>query len=184
MKPIKKLLPTLVLSALMVMTAHPAAGTLSYQANDLGAGIWEYSYRIDGPFDTFDGFTLLYNPSEYSNVVIGDPLPGDWSQFPTDGGGVTDTLLDNIYEGIGPIDANDIRFTVEFLWLGNGIPGSQPYELFNASGVNTLSTVSRSTSVPEPASLLLVLGALLLLWMRKPGNRTSSFLSRTGNPAS
>ena len=58
-------------------------------------------------------------------------------------------------------------FSVDFVWLGTGTPGSQEFEIFGdydrylvANGV--------TTPVPEPASAgLLVVGLLGMVWLRR-----------------
>lgn len=177
---IKNILPALMLGALMGMSTGPVSAGVVYQATDLGvAGTtpgsqrWEYSYHVDGPFAAGDGFTLIYGPASYSNVAITQALSGDWSQLLTDGFGFVDTTLTNT--ALVAIANASADFKVEFDWLGIDPPGSQPYETFDASGTNvaTSRTVS-SSNVPEPGSLALVIGGLVLMGWRNSKLRASS----------
>lgn len=66
-----------------------------------------------------------------------------------------------------PVGASE-TVNLDFLWLGGGVPGTQPYELLD-DGFSIiepsprLTRLAGSLSIPEPASLgLLALGLLLL----------------------
>jgi hypothetical protein len=59
-------------------------------------------------------------------------------------------------------------FTINFIWLGAGKPGSQPFEIYsldsNGNIAATLETGQTSTSViPVPGALVLFASGLLVL---------------------
>ncbi len=179
---IKKFLPALVLGAIIGVSAAPAAAGVSYQATDLGVAgttagsrLWQYSYHVNGSFDAGSGFTLIYNPTNYANISVTQGLLStDWLQLGISGFGLTDSTLQNL--ALDDIANSNNDFKVKFDWLSAGTPGSQPYETFDASGTNTstLRTVSNSGTVPEPGSLALVAGALVLLGWRNSKLREPS----------
>ena len=171
---IKKIVPVLLLGMVMTLAAHRAEAGLTYQATDLHtAGVtagerWKYIYHVDGAFNQFEGFNLLYDANLYANLAFtSKTLSSDWLQGitdpllgpPTADGQVTNTAQKDIANA-------SADFEVAFDWTGISNPGSQPYELFDA---NFNVTPSRTTStgasvpVPEPATLPLVLAGLLLI---------------------
>lgn len=185
---LKKTLSAVMLGVVIGLTVDPATAGVTYQGIDLGmsgtspvSARWEYSYHVDGPFDQGAGFRLLYRPTEYANLdIYGNPLGSDWQQILTpDLTGVSDSTLDNF--ALVGIPASGADFAVAFDWLGAGNPGSQPYELYDATGTNTPGSpfATVSASVPEPASLLLVLAGLVALMLRNARLPTPSFLARS-----
>ena len=72
------------------------------------------------------------------------------------------------YDAQARIDspAQNIRFSVSFVWLGSGTPGAQPYELYNADFSTRFS--GQTLAVPEPSMpLLLALGGLGWILLRR-----------------
>ncbi len=135
-----------------------------------GQDIWRYSYRVNGNFAAFTGFTVLFDSTLYGSLE--DPLPApnpmEWLSStiqPTFG------AADGLYTAIAQKDDAALAdpFTVRFVWLGTGTPGPQSFEVFD-DGFNVIDTGSTSPfgapAIPEPGSLLLVAGALGLLGWR------------------
>ena len=61
-------------------------------------------------------------------------------------------------------------FVIDFVWIGAGSPGAQPFDIHNASFQTVFSGMT--VAVPEPGTVSLVLAALMagLVWrrIRKP----------------
>ena len=166
---------TLILSLVMAFISPQSFAALTYEAVDVpdpvaGVDRMKYVYHLNGAFPTFYGFNLIYDSSHYANLDVTVPLGSDWFGLPPiqpDASAPLDGLL--TYTAQTDIADATSTFEVEFDWLGSGTPGSQPYEIFD-DGFNIVST-ARTTefgvnTVPEPATLALVVTALLALLMR------------------
>ena len=180
---LRKVMSTLTLSLAMVLISPQSFAALTYEAVDVpdtvaGVDRMKYVYHLNGTFPTFYGFNLIYDSSRYANLDVTVPLLGsDWAQLliQPDAGAPLDGLL--TYTALTDIADATSTLEVEFDWLGVGMPGSQPYEIFD-DGFNIVST-ARTTefganTVPEPATLALVVTALLALLMRHGRRRPAT----------
>lgn len=169
---LKNLVTVLVLGIAMTIGSHSTNAALKYEAVDvpdtiIGVDRMKYTYHLDGAFTAFQGFTLIYDSTLHANLSVTTPLGVDWDQVISQPGlpGTFDGLQFNT--ALADIADATATFEVEFGWSGIGLPGSQPYELFDDQF--NLISASRTTpfavmaSVPEPDTLLLVLAGLLLL---------------------
>ena len=166
-----------LVSALGCGTANAVA--VSYTATDLadvvsGQDLWSVTYRLSGSFGAFEGINLLYPYAQYSNLNLASaPNPADWSVLVTqpDAGFLADGLIGVSANAAASV--SDLPFTVEFVWLGTGEPGSLGYEIFDANfsitgGGQTVSgTQNPPNPVPEPGSLALVAAALAAVSRRR-----------------
>jgi hypothetical protein len=140
---------------------------------DVGTGdLWRYRYMVNGSFEQFSGFEVNFDGSLYTLLQDPPPPVAQWatSTIPPAGPGSP-----GLYIALAGIDFPSLagEFTVDFVWLGapQTTPGSQlidvifPDATFELAG----STIPRgNTPAPEPASLALLAGGLLLLrQMRK-----------------
>jgi hypothetical protein len=149
------------------------AATITYTATDLvdnlpGQDVWQYRYTANGSFVAFGGFDVFFDASLYS--LLQDPAPAvnnDWSINITQpipalpaAGIYTATAFSST-----PSLANE--FTLNFVWLGAGRPGSQSFDVFDDTFLiidqGSTSLPRGNTPVPEPASLFLIASSLLLL---------------------
>lgn len=110
-----------------------------YQATDLtdttvGEDLWQFSYSIAAvDFSVDQGWTAFFAPTIYRNLVaLPSPNGADW-----------DVLAVQPDEGLnapGFYDAQALRaapsleaiFRVTFIWLGQGVPGIQPFTFYNS----------------------------------------------------
>lgn len=138
-----------------------------YQVDYFGAGRWQYSYKVSnislpGPIEEF---TIWFDYGLYDNLTVEtlDPPAGNWSEIVIQPEPVLsdDGYYDAkaLYPGIG-IGQSVSDFAVGFDWLGVGEPGPQLYEILDPV---TFKTIDSGTTIPEPATLLLLgLGTLAL----------------------
>jgi len=144
--------------------------TLHYQAVDLddsiaGSDLWRYDYQLSGSVDSLESVNLLYSPTSYSGLDLKSALDGNrWLSVVTDP--VPGLPADGILSltAVVPQGASEqTDFALEFIWLGNGTPGDQPFELLDDSFdlIASGSTVpAGAPAIPEPGSLPLLAGAL------------------------
>jgi hypothetical protein len=164
----------LVLGAWLAGLAVAAPGNavvVTYEAFDIpDAGpldVWSYRYTVSGrTFAKDEGLSVLFDVGSYRN--LGSPPPqvnADWDAIvlqpdpllPDPGRYDAHALVD------GPSLADD--FGVLFAWLGAGVPGSQPIEIYGP-GFEILET-GETVPVPEPASALGVGLGLAALAIRR-----------------
>lgn len=143
--------------------AELQAGTIQYQVSDLGGNAHRYTYSISGfSLQANQEVDIRFDAALYgvlSNGVAGagfDLLlvqpnippgtPGDYSAL----------ALVNNPSLTGP-------FSVDFTYLGQGLPGAQPYFInqYDAAGnlvstsVSSMTTSVGGAPVPEPATCVL-----------------------------
>jgi hypothetical protein len=182
------------LKRLMVAAACLGAGlaagaTISFQTSDLpdvipGQDLREYVYTISGvTLQANQGIDILFNPATYGTLSNGKAGAGfDLALFqpnvPVGASGDYSALaLVNNPSLAGP-------FSVDFVFLGPGQPGSQPFQInqFDSSG-NFLRTISSgftvAAAVPEPnmaplagVSLVLIAVAAGIARRRRTGAGT------------
>jgi len=145
-----------------------------YQTSELGAGRWQYTYDVTNISLTspIEEFTIWFDFNLYKNLAVETPTtPAGWDQivwqpypeppFQDDGGYDAKALVAGIAEGQTLGD-----FAVSFDWLGEGQPGSQPYDIIDPQ---TFEIIDSGQTIPEPATLLLLgLGTLGLRRKRWP----------------
>ncbi|HXG48643.1 MAG TPA: PEP-CTERM sorting domain-containing protein [Methylomirabilota bacterium] len=148
----------------MVAAAH-AQGTIFFQTLDLadstpGQDLWQYTFRVaDRGFTSGQGFSVFFDEQLYRALQNPGPLVNpEWS--------VLVVQPDLVLPDAGFFDAQAMQnapslsaeFSVQFVWLGEGAPGAQPFTIYDTD-YSTL--VSGFTVVPEPTSLGLLVAGLL-----------------------
>ena len=145
-----------------------------YEAADLGAGQWQYTYEVKnlGIADGIGEFTIWFDYGKYSNLQIKTPNPpsANWNQVvwqpdPVlhDAGGY-DAIANSLRITLGQSVSG---FAVSFDWLGTSTPGSQYYEIINPSNFQTIES---NWTIPEPGTLLLLGFGGLILFRKKRGD--------------
>lgn len=161
----------------LAFAGHASAVTIAYEATQLGGTEWRYDYHVtnDAGADPLQEFAITFALGSFANLrdVIS---PAGWDALI----GVIDPALpDNGYVDWCAYDGTSCAgpglaggetlagFAVIFDWLGEGTPGSQPFDVITpepfaivASGV-TVPFERPLTSVDEPASARLFALALL-----------------------
>lgn len=141
-----------------------AAGTIQFLVTDLGVSSYRYTYILSGfSFLANQELDIQFDANLYSNLTNGvvgtgfdlvllqpnspPGLPGDYSAM---------ALIDN-----PPLDG---PFSVDFTYLGEGMPGSQPYFInqYDDQG-NFLGTLESGVSspIPEPGTVTMVAAGLV-----------------------
>jgi len=162
---------------LPVGNAH--ATSIIYEAVDLanttpGEDLWQYNYSVsDYTFNADYGFTIYFDYNLYGDLEDSPTSPNsDWDVLTWD----PDTVLpdDGVYDALASVNGASLAdlFKVDFIWLGQGNPGSQPFEVYD----NTWNVIESGNTapIPEPGTILLVgsglLGLVGLKRKQKQGN--------------
>ena len=165
---------SLFLLALAILLLAPVKvvgqGSLHYTVVDLPDGpsgdLWEYSYSFSGfNFQANQGFSVFFDATLFSDLQ--NPRPSgnpQWSMIAVQ----RDVLLQQpgYLDGLALVNAPTFQgpFQVAFVWLGLGVPGGQPFEIYDS---NFQTLFSGTSVVPEPQSFLLaVAGGLMLFGYR------------------
>ena len=151
--------------------------TITYTAVDLadttvGQDLWQYRYKVSGSFVQFGGFYVIFGFGPYT--LLEDPAPAvnaDWSivTMQPNPGLTTDGLYSATALTGSPSLADE--FVLNFVWLGAGAPGSQPFEVFDDSFSVTetgQSSVAAPIGAPIPGTLFLFGVGLVLLGVVRP----------------
>ncbi len=143
--------------------------------NTVGEDLWQYSYSVsDYVFDAGYGFSIFFDDSLYSKLDNSSAAVNfDWDilTFQPD-----NTLPDaGVYDALALSNGASLTmpFTVDFVWIGNGVPGVQPFDVYDESFDIVISGFT--SPVPEPASLfLLLMGTGLMVFFAFKRNRLSN----------
>lgn len=165
-----------------------AATTIEYRATDLtdlvvDEDLWRYEYRVSGRSFFVDlGFDVYFPVAggfQFEDLGQALPANADWDVFDLQ----PDAALpaDGAYDALALVDAASLAgfFSIDFIWRGTGAPGSQPFEIFDASTPGAFSILEAGRTVPlrdggqvpTPGSLGLLLGGLAVMGAlrRRPG---------------
>jgi len=173
---------SLVAVAVAILLLVPAQamgqGSLRYTVADLadnvpGDDLWEYSYFFSGfSFQTNQGFSVFFDSQLYRDLQNARPVGNpQWNMIAVQRDVVLNQpgYLDGQARVNGP--AFQGPFQVAFVWLGVGVPGSQPFEIYDS---NFQTLFSGTSVVPEPQSFVLaIVGGLMLLGYRASRLRRS-----------
>ena len=175
--------------AVLVAPGLQAAG-INYQATNIAGTTWRYDYTVfnDGAVVAeIRLFDILFDPASYAEAslqVASDAgLSGDWDQLILASGVGVPAAFDVMARGGGiGIGESVSGFAVSFTWLGNGSPGAQDIEIYDAATFQLLGRAVTS-QVPGPPALWLLATGLLAAALPS-ARRTRSRPHRTAAPAS
>lgn len=158
----------LVYAAGLLGSMGAFATSITYSVTYSGAGNrWQYDYTVinDGSLPgsaDIEGFQIFFDYNNTENLdVVGGPAGWDLVRFQPE----ADLFLDGVFDGLavpGPGIPQGISlagFSIAFDWLSSGTPGSQPFEIYAASGFSVLETggvTSSAAAVPAPSGLWLL----------------------------
>jgi hypothetical protein len=161
---------SLFLSALLVLLVSipisVPATTISYDVQNLGGTVWQYSYTVSN--DTLsvpiEEFTIYFENGLYQALWVDSAVSG-WTEqviepwFPNNSG-FYDAIASGA--GIGPGETMG-GFQVSFEWLTFGAPMPQPFEVYDTGLAFLDSGTTTPSVVPEPGTLMLLCSGLLCL---------------------
>jgi len=150
--------------------ADPPPVTVAYDAAQLSASRWQYTYTVDNTAlgQPVNEFTIWFGHDAYGNLTLAtlNPPAAAWNELVIQ----PDPLLsdDGYYDALAlaggiPVGGGVSGFAVTFDWLESGTPGAQPFDIVDPQ---TLQPLFSGTTTPEPAGLLLA--ALAVLVARRP----------------
>ena len=163
----RSFLLSVLLSLLVLSFAIPARAdnvSVQFTTTNLGSGIWQYDYVLQGSFLANLGVAVYFPTPAYGEPItdLGTGGP-DWTTFafqpdptiPASGEFDMVALVDN--------PSLSSVFGVTFMWNQPGTPGGQAFDLFDFSngGAELISsgTTTAAVPVPESSSLTLLLFA-------------------------
>ncbi len=159
----------------MASAAVPAAATdLTYDLTSLGGDEYQYRYTVTndgslGPSTPIQLFDIDFDPLLYDETSLTlatlSPLNQKWSEsFLSSAPGVpADYDVLALGPGIAP-GTSVAGFTVDFKWLGAGLPGAQHYSISDPTSFATLGDGFTVSAVPEPALVSLLAAGLVALF--------------------
>jgi hypothetical protein len=161
---------TLLAGALLVAASAWAGPSVTYDLKNVddvtpGVDLWRYNYTVNGPLDLGGRVTLVFSYLLYSDLVSSsvDPNVGFAPDTQPDSFLGVDGLVE-MTSFIGLLASETHIWSVDFVWLGAGTPGSQLFQIYDG-GQDFVSEAQTAASgvVPEPAAASLVGAGLLAL---------------------
>jgi hypothetical protein len=169
----------LLLLTLLSVSYSAKAVYIEYELNLVNGNTYQYDYTIfnDDIAAGIKYFAIFFDYNTTENLAV-MPSPVSWDSLVLPP--ITGLLVDGLFDSLAlasPIDQGDSLsgFSVRFDWLSSlSLPGSQEFEVRDVDSIgninfdNVLATGSTISSVPEPATLTMILIGLLLI-KRKSG---------------
>lgn len=160
--------------ASLVAISAPAAiiefSTTSLGLNGSNEPVYRYTYNLTGAqITTNQEIQIRFDPTKYKTLTNGVPSGGgsfDLVLFQPDS--PPGTPGDYSLLALVPNPSMAGIFSVEFVWIGVGAPGEQPFFInqFDGQGqfISQLeSGMTVSSGIPEPSTLFIGAGGLLAL---------------------
>jgi PEP-CTERM motif len=149
--------PVLLLAVAMALSAGPlTAGTIWFTTTSLGGNSYRYEYAINFSLLQNQEVDLRFDPALYTGLNNGT-ANSDFQLALLQPGNPSGAFGD--YSILALIDNPSLvgPFSVEFMFLGAGLPGGQPYFVhqFDPTGQNIIGTLASGNTAPEPSSWLL-----------------------------
>ena len=175
-----------MLFLLLVFVSTGRAAFVTYAATDVadtlpGQDLWEYAYTVGlADFSAGEGFTVSFDRHLYALLQSPPPfVNANWDPLTIQ----PDLALNSngFYDALALRDNPSLAdpFKVQFVWLGSGQPGSQPFTIYDRQ----FQVIAQGSTVPEPSTLLIgfcIPAALLLTCRSRVSRRVGD--SRQGLP--
>jgi hypothetical protein len=187
------------------LSTQTVAGTISidYSLVPLGGNVYRYVYTITnngslGNATRVQLFDILFDPSLYQEpslqIVTPASLQTQWSELLLKSVPGVSAAYDALaLQGGIPVGSTVSGFSVQFVWLGSGVPGTQPFQIFDPNTFQLLQTgqtTTPSSPVAAPAASTFSL-ILLAVGLALTGgcqvyiyNRRVRVATRNGYPSS
>lgn len=146
----------------LIICSSASATAISYDVVNLGGNQWEYTYSVTN--DTLgvdiEEFAVYFDVGSYDNLVTTN-TPIDWDPIAInpDPGIPDDGYYDVLALSTGILPSKTLSgFSVQFDYLGSGIPGSQRFEIIDPLSFSVLDsgqTIAASQPIPEPSTFFL-----------------------------
>jgi hypothetical protein len=157
------------LFVLIGLASSAQATTIEYSLKALGGNRYSYDYIITAtPSQPLETFNIYFPFHLYDNLSPGN-LPLGWIamlQQPDPAWYVDGIFSAESTMGHLPPGVPTGGFSIEFDWLGTGLPGRQGYNFSDSRSVGNV-WIGGTVEVPEPGSLAISLMALGLLGYRR-----------------
>jgi|SRR5580658_2725257 hypothetical protein len=159
------LLRTLGICVSMIFLAFQANAStvIGYLVTGLGGNEYQYNYAVSndgslGPDVSIQLFDIFFNPALYEagslDIVTPEPLSSEWSQLALASVGTAPADYDVFaLDGGIPVGDTVSGFAVQVEWIGQGLPGAQPFEISDPNTFDVLqSGETTSDATPEPST--------------------------------
>ncbi len=158
----------------LVLICSAYGGYVFVNPTDFGGGNWQYNYTITALEEPIAGVRIWFDYNNYSNFSITTADAGGWSQslivpenWLKQGAGF------NIFNWNSPLQAGQTlsqQYSISFSYSGSDAPSLiQKFDIINSDW----QTVRSETTVPEPASFVVMAFAALALRKRKKQSKPS-----------
>lgn len=147
--------------------------TMEFIATDLtdvtlGQDLWRYSYQPGGfAFGAGQGFTVFFDWTLFTSLESPPPVVNvEWDAISVqpDPGLNSDGFYDALALTSNPSLADPFR--LEFIWLGPGTPGAQPFTIYDTN-FSTIAQGQTTPVIPEPRMGVLLFLGLTAVSMRR-----------------
>jgi hypothetical protein len=140
-----------------------ASVVIGYNVAALGGSEYQYNYSVYndgslGPGVPVQLFDIFFTPALYEagslDIVTPSPLSSQWSEVILSSVGTAPADYDAFALSGGiPVGATVSGFAVQFQWIGQGLPGAQPFEI---SDPNTFAVLQSGQTAPEPSTFWMI----------------------------
>ncbi|MGA1876049.1 MAG: hypothetical protein ACMUIA_10615 [bacterium] len=144
-----------------VMVAFPSqilALSIAYELFEIGDGTWKYAYTVHNySFSKDYGFTIYFDYGLYEDIISFDH-GDDWDILTWDPRIYLGYEESGAYDALALTDEASLMdpFTVQFNWLGAGIPGSQFYSIYESNTWTELDTgITFTTPIGQSRGIVL-----------------------------
>jgi len=140
------------------------ATTVTYDVSNVASNTWEYTYTVANDMLAFDieEITIFFDVGLYENLAA-QSTPAGWDVLviepdvflPDDG------FYDALSLGVGIVPGVSLGgFSVQFDFLGAGVPGDQFFDIVDPFTFDVLDSGSTSV-IPIPAAIWLFISGLI-----------------------
>ncbi len=158
----------------VVTTTH--ATTISYAVTSLGGNSWQYSYSVanDSLSSNIEEFTIYFEQGDFENLRSAQaPLEWDPTVIQPDPLLPDDGFYDGLSNTLSIAPGETLTgFTIQFDYFGSDMPGSQFFEIINATNFSVLDS-GTTTVVPIPAAVWLLGSGIFSLFFVARGSKKS-----------